>query len=393
MKQMKGFVCGVIFAICLMAIPTMADTIEKTINVLTDYVTVEIDGETKDVRNFVHEGTTYIALRDVSELLGCEVGWDDATRTASITTGKAPADKPVEEQLVAIEVNGEKVTEKQFSDMYVSVDNYYGDQKTKEEKIDFVKDEMVMQAVANSKAKEFNVADESAVRQAAKDELAAMDAAYGKELVDQLLSYQGFTRESYEDYIARNEVNKALLGYMAANLDGYKQIEEGAPAYYEANKENYKQPSVQVKHILIPTTDEAGAPLTGDALAAVEAEVQQLATQVTKDTFDMVLLTYNNDPGQTEEGYLVTENSQFVPEFEAAALALTEVGQISAPVKTSYGYHILMATAINEYIPYDVFLPAYLQEEFSKLDMDYLKKWTEEANIVYHDDVINGIAK
>ena len=101
MKQMKGFVCGIIFAVCLMAVPALADSFEKTINVLTDYVTVEIDGETKDVRNFVHEGTTYIALRDVSELLGCEVGWDDATRTASITTGKVP----VQEDKAAIEVN------------------------------------------------------------------------------------------------------------------------------------------------------------------------------------------------------------------------------------------------------------------------------------------------
>ncbi len=387
MKQMKGFVCGIIFAVCLMAIPAMADTIEKTINVLTDYVTVEIDGETKDVRNFVHEGTTYIALRDVSELLGCEVGWDDATRTASITTGKAP----VKEDKVAIEVNDEVVTERQFSDMYVTVDSYYGEEMSQEEKVDFVKDEMVMQAVANSKAKEFNIADDAAARQSAREELAAMDAAYGKELVDQLLGYQGYTRESYEDFVARSEVNNALLTYMSENLDGYKQLEEGAPAYYEANKETYKQHSVQVKHILIPTTDETGAALTGDALAQVEAEVQMIASQVTKDTFDMVLLTYNNDPGQTEAGYLVTENSQFVPEFEAAALALTEVGQISAPVKTSYGYHILMATAINEYMPYDVFLNAYLQEEFSKLDMEYLNKWVEEANIVYYDEVINAI--
>lgn len=387
MKQMKGFVCGIIFALCLMAVPAMADSFEKTINVLTDYVTVEIDGETKDVRNFVHEGTTYIALRDVSELLGCEVGWDDATRTASITTGKAPVQK---EEEPAIEVNDQVVTETQFVEMYDTVETYYGDSMTQEEKVNFVKDELVMQAVATSKAKEFNVADGDAARQSAEAELASMDAMYGPELVDQLLGYQGYTRESYVDYVVRSTVNTALLDYMVENLDGYAKLEEGAPAYYEANKENYKEHSVQVKHILIPTTDETGAELTGDALAAVELEVQTIASQVTKDTFDMVLLTYNNDPGQTEEGYLVTANSQFVPEFEAAALALTEPGQISAPVKTSYGYHILMAVAINEYTPYDVFLNSYLQEEYSKLDMEYLKKWVGEANVVYHDDVINN---
>lgn len=381
MKQMKGFVCGIIFAVCLMAIPTLADSVEKVINVLTDYVIVEIDGETKDVRNFVHEGTTYIALRDVSELLGCTVGWDDATHTASINTGKAPAAP----ENVAIEVNGEKITEKQFADMYASVDSYYGANMTTEDKIAFVKEELVTQAVATAKAKEFNVANGDEARKAAETELAALDAAYGNALVDQLLGAQGYTRESYISYVVNSTVNSALLEYMEQTLDGYAALKDGAKAYYEANKEQYKEHSVQVKHILIPTD--------GQDDEAVKAEVDKIASQVTKDTFDMVLLTYNNDPGQPAEGYTVTGDGTFVPEFEEAAMAFTEAGQISAPVKTSYGYHILMATAINEYTPYETFLSSYLQEEYSKLDMEYLKKWSEEANIVYNDDVINNIVK
>ena len=110
MRQIKGFICGVIFAAGLMAIPAVADTVEKSITVLTDYVTVQVDGQTKDVRNFVSDGTTYIALRDVANVFGYQVGWDDATRVASITTGKtAAADE------TAMEVNGEKISQNTIS--------------------------------------------------------------------------------------------------------------------------------------------------------------------------------------------------------------------------------------------------------------------------------------
>lgn len=382
MKQVKGFIAGILVAALFMAMPVFADAVSETISVLKDYVTVEIDGETKDVRNFVHEGTTYIALRDVSELLGCTVGWDDATRTASISTGKAPAQMTT----AAIEVNGKVISDAEFSAMYTAVDNYYGTKMTKEEKIQFVKDELVMQSVANAKAEELKLTNKDELRAQATAELAELDAQYGADMTNQLLqAYYGQTREQYIESCITEASNQALLDYMSKNLPKYAEAEAGAKEFYEANKESYKQRSVQVKHILIPTN--------GENEEAVKAEVDKIASQVNKDTFDMVLLSYNNDPGQPENGYLVTGDGTFVPEFEEAALAFTEAGQISKPVKTSYGYHILMAVEINEYLPYETFLKSYLQQKYSEIDLEYLKEWVAGANVVYHDDVINTIVK
>lgn len=382
MKQMKGFIAGILVAALFMATPALADAISETISVLKDYVTVQIDGKTKDVRNFVHEGTTYIALRDVAELLGCNVGWDDETRTASIDTGKAP----VVSEKVAIEVNGKPITESEFKSLYDMVDAHYGSSMTTQEKIDFTKEELVMQAVAIAKAEEFNLVDVKGLQDAANEELAAFDAQFGKEATDQLLlAYYGQTREQFIASYVNETVNQALLNYMSENLPKYAKAKDGAKAYYEEHKEEYAKKNVQVKHILIPTN--------GQNDAEVEAQVQQIAAQTTADTFDMVLLSYNNDPGQPENGYTVTGDGTFVPEFEAAALAFTEPGQISKPIKTSYGYHILMAVAVNDYIPYETFLDSYLQEKYSEIDMEYLKGWVAEATVVYHDDVINEIIK
>ena len=48
------------------------------------------------------------------------------------------------------------------------------------------------------------------------------------------------------------------------------------------------------------------------------------------------------------DGYAVTEGGgEYMPEFESVAMALTEVGQISDPVATIYGYHVLKLVSIT----------------------------------------------
>ncbi len=50
-------------------------------------VNITVDGVYVYARNFVHEGTTYLSLRDMGTVLGYEVGWDGETSTASLTSG------------------------------------------------------------------------------------------------------------------------------------------------------------------------------------------------------------------------------------------------------------------------------------------------------------------
>lgn len=391
MRQIKGFICGVIFAAGLMAIPAVADTVEKSITVLTDYVTVQVDGQTKDVRNFVSDGTTYIALRDVANVFGYQVGWDDATRVASITTGKtAAADE------TAMEVNGEKISAADFKTMYDKFANYYQNSgATTEEITAAAKQELATQAVVNQKAKELNAADISKIEEDVKAELTTLDMSYGESVVDQLITAQGFI--SREDYIASSvnySINQAVFTYLENNEDSYKSVKDNAEEYYEENKEAYKEHSVQVKHILIPTVDlTTNTPLSDEEQKAAKETADKIAKEATADNFDELIKTYNKDGGQTEDGYYVTADSNFVTEFKTAALELKKAGDISQPVKTQYGYHIILATAVNEYTPYDMFLQDYLAEKYNELDRQYAEKWLKEANVVYNDDVIKTIAK
>lgn len=389
MRQIKGFICGVIFAAGLMAIPAVADTVEKSITVLTDYVTVQVDGQTKDVRNFVSDGTTYIALRDVANVFGYQVGWDDATRVASITTGKtAAADE------TAMEVNGEKISAADFKTMYDKFAKYYQSAgATAEEITTAAKQELATQAVVNQKAKELNAADISKIEEDVKAELTTLDMSYGESVVNQLITAQGFA--SREDYIANSvnySINQAVFTYLENNEDSYKSVKDNAKEYYEENKEAYKEHSVQVKHILIPTVDlTTNTPLSDEEQKAAKETADKIAKEATADNFDELIKTYNKDGGQTEDGYYVTADSNFVTEFKTAALELKKAGDISKPVKSQYGYHIILATAVNEYTPYEQFLQTYLGEKYNELDRQYAEKWLKEANIVYNDDVIKAI--
>ncbi len=388
MKQLKGFILGVICTALFMAMPALAETIEKTLTVLPDYVNVKINGEAKDVRNFVNEGTTYIALRDVAELLGCTVDWDDATRTASITSGGASVSGP------AITVNGTEISGEEFSSLYNSMKAYYqGYNVPESEIVGFAKETLVSEVIIKDKAKELNI-DEAYIKNDIETQLKTMDLAYGEEVVDQLIVYQGYaSRDEYIEKMINSQLYEEVFLALEKTEPQYKEVVDGAKAYYEENKEQYKKPSVQVKHILIPTTDEMGTPLTGDALKAAEALAKDIKKKVNKDNFDQYLKEHNNDPGLTEEGYYVDANTNFVTEFKTAALALKKAGDISEVVKTSYGFHIIIALDVYEYTPFDVFKESYVEEKFYEVDEAILKSWIENADVVYNEELIKNLTK
>lgn len=84
----------------------------------------------------------------------------------------------------------------------------------------------------------------------------------------------------------------------------------------------------QVNHILVE--DEATAKEVKEKLDA-------------GGDFDALIEEYSIE--KNPDGYLVGEGASFVPEFLDAALALEKEGDISEPVKSQYGYHIIKRLA------------------------------------------------
>ena len=72
------------------------------------------------------------------------------------------------------------------------------------------------------------------------------------------------------------------------------------------------------------------------------------------ENFDDLIVEFGDDTGmmtqsQREEGYLVCRDSiDYVEEFKAGALTLTENGQISDLVLSDFGYHVIYAIEVYE---------------------------------------------
>ncbi len=158
-------------------------------------------------------------------------------------------------------------------------------------------------------------------------------AIYGEDLYKQQLDLFYFTEDVY--------LNTNKYNYMLENLYTTYAGEEEILKY--AN-ENY----VHVKHVLIGTLDEEGNEYTGEVFDEKTALANDIAKRAKDgEDFDALVKEYGEDPGmeQTPEGYTFTYG-MMVPEFEAKSFELKE-GEISEPVKTSYGYHIIQKLPID----------------------------------------------
>src|SRR6202453_3996388 len=96
-------------------------------------------------------------------------------------------------------------------------------------------------------------------------------------------------------------------------------------AYDEPSKANPPVPEIHARHILLPTEDEAKA-----ALARIKKgeDFAKVATELSKD------------PGSEGGDLGWFTKDKMVPEFADAAFKM-EPGQVSDPVKSQFGWHII----------------------------------------------------
>jgi peptidyl-prolyl cis-trans isomerase C len=103
--------------------------------------------------------------------------------------------------------------------------------------------------------------------------------------------------------------------------------EEEIQKYYENNSEMFKsEETASAKHILVDTLDQ----------------MEEIKTEITNGmSFEEAAQKYSKCPSSAQGGSLGSfTRGRMVPEFEKAAFEL-EVGQISEPVKTQFGYHLI----------------------------------------------------
>ena len=120
------------------------------------------------------------------------------------------------------------------------------------------------------------------------------------------------------------------------------------PKYYDARRAQLEKAETQARHILIAVDASAGAEAKQQAKAKAEDLYKQLTQRPA--AFPQLAKEYSQDPGSAAKGgdlgFITRGTMKDVPEFEAALFKLKE-GEISPPVETKLGFHIIQATEVR----------------------------------------------
>ena len=160
--------------------------------------------------------------------------------------------------------------------------------------------------------------------------------ARDKALLDNLIVSKVVAQKAEADKVAASPEFARRLGYMrdklltetylgklaeAANTDANIQ-----KTYDEVAKSQKPEPEVHARHILVPTEDEAKK-----ALERVKGgeDFAKVATEISKD------------PGSKGGDLGWFTKDRMVPEFAEAAFKLDKPGQLSDPVKSQFGWHVI----------------------------------------------------
>lgn len=165
-----------------------------------------------------------------------------------------------------------------------------------------------------------------------------------KNLLEQLISFELFNKfgkemeldktQEYKDAIA--SISKEVLTSMAMNkvLSEVTVTDEEAQKYYDENKDAFAVPAtVSARHILVDTEEEANK---------IKEEINNGLS------FADAAMKYSSCPSKEQGGNLGEfSKGMMVPEFEKASFE-AEIGTLTEPVKTQFGYHLIIVDSKNE---------------------------------------------
>ena len=136
-------------------------------------------------------------------------------------------------------------------------------------------------------------------------------------------------------------------------------------------------PKIKASHILVSYFNPAGEMDSAAALITVDSLIADLKAGV---DFDELVAKYSDDTGTKDKGGDLGffERRMMVKEFDEAAFKM-EVGEISDPIQTNFGYHVIKLTDKMEY-------PSFEEER------ENLKKLFEKQRYqVEYDNLIDSL--
>gem|GEM_PF-789967 len=301
-----SFCAGALFfsGVSYAADPSKIEAVVKPLKFFFDGVEKKLPDKQTSI---VYNGTTYVPIRYAADAFGQSVRYDGAKSSVYFTSPKQRTGA----DLVAT-VNGIGIKQQQLFEALIQGGNGSN-------ALDgLITYELVRQA---ADAQGITITDEDIQR-----ELNIIISSMGsRDNFEQALEqYQMTEKDLYPNLLNQARLRKLLASQIKITDDTIR-------AYYDQNKDSFGSPEqVKASHILVETQAEADALYTQLKNGADFAKLAQEKSIDTGSGFS------GGDLGYFERGVMVTE-------FEDAAFSL-KVGEISSPVQSQFGYHLILVT-------------------------------------------------
>ncbi len=221
------------------------------------------------------------------------------------------------EAKVVATVNGEKITQPELYDLLVKSEGAA------------VVDRMITAKLVAQEAKKNNVTVSDA--DVAAELTKVKESVGGEEAYQQALAQAMITEEQLKESIL---IQLQATKIMSKDI---KAEEADLKAYFDENMAQFDQRQVTARHILVNTKEEADA-----IKAQLDAGADFVALAKEKST----------EPGAAESGGDLGTfgRGRMVAEFENAAFAMKK-GEISQPVQSQFGWHVILVSDITGEAP------------------------------------------
>ncbi len=161
-------------------------------------------------------------------------------------------------------------------------------------------------------------------------------------------------------------------------------------AEYDKAKEQNAREMLHVKHILVMFEVPDGTQRTDEQARARAQEVLDKIKAGAK--FEDMIAQYNEDTAEPADGYSFTHNDgSMLQDFDDAAYALG-IGDVSEPVKTDYGYHIIKRYEPTQKMQtLDELRSALVSNIQSTRYQNRVAEWKAAATVTTNDAVYNEV--
>jgi parvulin-like peptidyl-prolyl isomerase len=188
--------------------------------------------------------------------------------------------------------------------------------------------DLIMRAVLTPAAEErgIEVTDEDVQQRI--DEFVAAEFDGQQAQLEEVLFEQGLTRAQFREIIHDQILNESLRAAVAGEVE---PAAEDVEAFYEENRAEFE--TTRAQHVLVEER----------ALAEqLAARLQAAAPREVADLFARLAREHSTDRGSARDGGDLgyQPSGTFVGPFEQA-LAELEVGEVSDPVRTEFGWHVI----------------------------------------------------